>query len=42
MAGQQADSSAGRQLDKMREDLKSSTDRIIRIFLASSEGTVLL
>ena len=33
---------AGQQSDEIREDLESSTDRIVRNFTAFYEGTVLL
>ena len=42
MAAWQASCPAGWQSDEIREDLKSSTDRIVRNFMAFYEGTVLL
>ena len=41
-AAWQAGSPADRQSDEIREDLESSTDRIVRNFTAFYEGTVLL
>ena len=40
--GRQGGRQASRQSDKILVDLKFSTDKIVRIFTAFNEGTVLL